>query len=110
MTREKIDYASIKPWLRNDIRTGLLWCAMVSKLIGEPVKVRQDRNSVITAFTWRQRLYRITGFIGWWREPSDWWNGKAVRLFVRVSARNSTTGTYELYRLGEEWFLSRILD
>jgi hypothetical protein len=87
-----------------------LWCVMVSKLIGEPVKIRRDSNSIITAFTWRRRLYRILEYTGWWREPSDWWNGRAVRLFVRVNARNSTTGTYELYRLGEEWFLSRVLD
>ncbi|MFC1900807.1 DUF6504 family protein [Chloroflexota bacterium] len=83
---------------------------MVSKLIGEPVKVRQGKNSMITAFIWRRRIYKILEFLGWWREPSDWWNGKAVRLFVRVSARSSTTGTYELYRLGEEWFLSKVLD
>jgi hypothetical protein len=33
-----------------------------------------------------------------------------MRLFIRVVARNSSTGTYELYRIGEEWFLHRILD
>ena len=43
---------------------------------------------------------------------SDWWSGKAMRFFLRVNAEKSGggTGTYELYRLGKSWFLSRILD
>jgi hypothetical protein len=82
----------------------------MSKLIGEPVKVHSKDDSSITAFIWRRRLYRVNEVIGWWREPSEWWYGKAIRLFVRVNATNSSTGTYELYKLGEEWFLSRVLD
>lgn len=82
----------------------------MSKLIGEPVKVHQNKESMITAFIWRKRLYRVLEVIGWWREPSDWWNTKAMRLFIRVNAKNSSTGTYELYSLGEQWFLSRVLD
>jgi hypothetical protein len=82
----------------------------MSKLIGEPVKVHQNDDSTIAAFIWRKRIYRVVEVIGWWREPSDWWNGNAIRFFVRVNARNSSTGTYELYKLGKEWFLSRVLD
>lgn len=82
----------------------------MSKLIGEPVKVHQSKDSMITAFIWRKCLYKVEEVIGWWREPSEWWNGKAMRLFVRVNAKNSSVGTYELYRLGEGWFLSRVLD
>ena len=82
----------------------------MSKLIGEPVKVHKDKDSMITAFIWRKRLYRVLEVVGWWREPAEWWNGKEMRLFIRVNARNSSTGTYELYRLGEAWFLSRVLD
>jgi hypothetical protein len=82
----------------------------MSKLIGEPVKVHENKKSLIDAFIWRRRLYRVLEVIGWWREPSEWWSGKAMRLFIRVNARNSSIGTYELYRLGKEWFLSRVLD
>ncbi len=82
----------------------------MSKLIGEPIRVQQNEDSMITDFTWRKRFYRVVEIIDWWREPSDWWNGKSMRLFVRVNARNSSTGTYELYRMGKEWFLSRVLD
>jgi hypothetical protein len=82
----------------------------MSKLIGEPIKAHQNKDSMITAFIWRKRLYRVLEVIGWWREPSDWWNGKGIRLFIRVNAENSSIGTYELYKLGEGWFLYRVLD
>jgi len=82
----------------------------MSKLIGEPVKVYEDKDSMVTAFIWRRRLYRVLEVISWWREPPEWWNGKAVRFFVRINAENSGTGSYELYKLGKEWFLSRVLD
>jgi len=84
----------------------------MSKLIGEPVRVYENKDSVITAFIWRKRLYRVLDVIGWWREPSEWWNGKAMQLFIRVNANDSHTckGTYELYKLGEQWFLSRVID
>lgn len=82
----------------------------MSKLIGEPIRVHRKNDSSITAFIWRKRLYRVNEIISWWREPAEWWNGKAMRLFVRVTATNSSTGNYELYKLGEAWFLSRVLD
>ena len=82
----------------------------MSKLIGEPVKVHRAKDSLISAFIWRKLLYRVEEVISWWREPSEWWNGQAMRFFVRVIARNSSLGTYELYKLGEEWFLYRVLD
>ena len=82
----------------------------MTKLINEPIKVHQDKGSIITAFIWRRRLYRVLEVIDWWREPAEWWNEKAVCVFFRVNARGSSTGTYELCKLGEEWFLSRVLD
>lgn len=82
----------------------------MSKLIGELIKVHQDKDSAITAFIWRKRLYRVLETIDWWREPSDWWDGKEMNLFFRVNARNSSAGTYELCQRGEDWFLSRVLD
>jgi hypothetical protein len=82
----------------------------MSKLIGEPVKVHMKEDFKITAFIWRKRLYRVNQVLSWWREPDEWWNGRAVRFFIRVNATNSSTGIYELYRLGETWFLSRVLD
>ena len=83
----------------------------MSKLIGEPVKVHmKEKEAVMTAFIWRKRLYRVNQVLSWWREPDEWWHGKAVRFFIRVEATNTGTGAYELYRLGEQWFLSRVLD
>lgn len=82
----------------------------MSKLFGEPVNAHADKDSMPTAFIWRRRLYRVIEVLSWWWEPSEWWNGKTARFFVRLNAQNSSEGTYELYRLGEQWFLSRVLD
>jgi len=82
----------------------------MSKLIGEPVKVHGKGDSTILAFIWRKRFYRVSEVIDCWREPSEWWNGKEVPFFVRVNAANSSVGTYELCRRGEQWFLHRVLD
>ena len=83
----------------------------MSKLIGEPVKAHVKENgSVIAAFIWRKRLYRVTQVLSWWWEPAEWWNGKESRFFVRVEAKGASMGAYELYRLGEQWFLSRVFD
>jgi hypothetical protein len=81
----------------------------MTKLIVEPIEVHR-KDAAIAAFTWRKRLYRVNEITSWWREPSEWWDGKAMRLFVRVNATNSNTGTYELYKVGDEWFLYRVLD
>ncbi|MFC1999970.1 DUF6504 family protein [Chloroflexota bacterium] len=82
----------------------------MTKLIGEPIKVHSKDDSNITAFVWRKRHYRVNEVVNWWREPSDWWNGTAMRFFVRVNATNSSTGTYDIYKLGEVWFLHRVFD
>jgi hypothetical protein len=88
----------------------LCGASSMSRLIGEPVKVHGKEESAIDVFIWRKRLYRVEEVIGWWWEPGEWWDGKAARFFVRAIATNSSTGTYELYRLGKEWFLHRVLD
>ena len=82
----------------------------MSKLIGEAITVHSNKDSAPTAFIWRKRLYTIVKVLSWWREPSAWWQDKAVRLFLRVNARSTSTGTYELYRLDGNWYLHRILD
>lgn len=48
----------------------------MSRLVGEPVRAHVKDNSVITAFIWRKRLYQVEEVLDWWREPSEWWNGK----------------------------------
>jgi len=82
----------------------------MSRLVGEQIKVHRLGDLMIAAFVWRKRLYKVEQVLSWWREPGEWWNGKPMRFFIRVSASNSNTGTYELCKLGEEWFLFRVLD
>jgi hypothetical protein len=82
----------------------------MSKLIDEPIKVHQDKDSMVTAFIWRRRLYRVLEVLDQWREPAEWWNEEEMRLFFRVTAKNTGTGVYELCQISEKWFLSRVLD
>ena len=82
----------------------------MSRLIGELIKVHQDKASMVTAFIWRKRLYRVKEILDWWREPSAWWDEEEMRLFFRVNAGNSSGGIYELCKIGEEWFISKVLD
>jgi hypothetical protein len=82
----------------------------VSKVIYEPVLVHINKNSRMTAFIWRRRLYHVLGILCWWREPSAWWCGEPVRLLLRVNAENVQKGVYELCRIGSDWFISRLHD
>ncbi len=82
----------------------------MAKLIGEPVRTHTGRDALPTAFIWRKRLYRVVEILGWWREPGNWWDDSSMRFFVRVTARGSSEGTFELCQLGDSWFLERVLD
>lgn len=60
---------------------------MVSRLINEPITVHVGKNSAVSAFIWRNRLYSVGEIISWWREPSKWWEGEpSIRLLIRASA------------------------
>ena len=59
----------------------------MSKLIGEPVKGQIDKDSTLAAFIWRKRFYKVVEVLDWWREPSEWWNGKPVRFFIESLTR-----------------------
>jgi hypothetical protein len=82
----------------------------MSKLIIEPIQVHINGGYTKMSFIWRKRLYRVEDILSWWREPSEWWNGEPMRCFLRVNARNSSVGTYELFKDGKNWFLYRVLD
>jgi hypothetical protein len=58
----------------------------------------------------RSRLYQVLEIIGWWREPGKWWDNEGIRYYLRVNARNTSIGTYELCSIGDEWLLHRVLD
>ena len=82
----------------------------MSKLINEPIITHQSRPNVLTAFIWRKRLYRVNEISSWWREPGNWWENEGIRLFLRVDAKNTSVGTYELCKIDNEWLLHKILD
>jgi hypothetical protein len=83
---------------------------MVTRIIDEPIAVHINRDSVLSAFIWRKRYYRVTGVLCCWREPMAWWNRKPLRFLVRVTAFRRVAGIYELCRQGTEWFMHRVID
>ena len=82
----------------------------MAKLISESVRTHIGKDALPTAFIWRRRLYRVVEVLSWWREAGNWWDGGVMRFFVRVIARGASEGTFELCRLGDNWFLERVLD
>ena len=61
----------------------------MSKLIGEPIKVYRNKESSVTAFIWRRRLYRVLEVLSWWREPAEWWDGNwDYRIPATITAGN----------------------
>jgi len=76
----------------------------VSKLIDRSILVHSDKGAAIADFICRRRLYRVEAITSCWQEPSEWWDGKPVRTFVRVDATNVSTGTCELCNLGRSGF------
>jgi hypothetical protein len=78
-------------------------------LVNEPVEVELRDGHVPTAFTWRGKRHRILEVVGWWRQPSAWWEGKKVRLFVRVRAFHRRERIVELCKAGDRWVLRTVL-
>ena len=83
---------------------------IMSRLINEPILIHQSKPNAVTAFIWRKRLYRVLEIIGWWREPGKWWDNEPIRYYLRVNAKNTSIGTYELCRIGDAWLLDKVLD
>jgi len=80
------------------------------RLINEPITVHLNADSVIHAFIWRRRLYKVLAVLSCWREPSTWWDGEPIKKAMRVTAANCSIGIYELYQTEGEWFLHSLLD
>lgn len=82
----------------------------MSRLINEPIIVHISKVSVVAAFIWRRKHYKVSEILSSWWEPSKWWHGEPPRFLIRVAATNRTTGIYELCKFNGSWFLHRILD
>jgi DNA polymerase III alpha subunit len=52
----------------------------VSKLIGEPVRVHEDKDDLPDAFIWRKRLYRVNEVIRYQTPPTR--NGNRVVYII----------------------------
>ena len=82
----------------------------MTKNINEPISVYLNKDSILSAFIWRKRLYKVLDIISSWWEVADWWEGQPECLMLRVFARQNVLGTYELCNNGSQWFLFRVID
>ena len=80
----------------------------MSRIIKEPIIVHVD--TVVRAFIWHRRLYRVQEILSSWSESSRWWEGEPINHFFRVIAVNKYEGIYELCHTGKKWFVHSILD
>jgi len=81
----------------------------MSRLVNEPIIVHIS-DSIVRAFIWHRRNYRVLNVLSSWSEGSKWWEGEPIKHFIRVIANNKYDGIYELYQAGKKWFLHSILD
>ncbi len=77
------------------------------------MKIYLERIDVVTlqgrphAIRWRGRLYTVEQLLDFWVAEGRWWRGEERRVYMRLL---TDRGMMEIYRLGEEWMLSRMFD
>lgn len=79
----------------------------MTKLYFEPIVVEHN-GPHLHAFTWRQRVHRITAILQRWIVRVDWWRQEIARQYYKVECDN--LGTYEIYCEHDCWFLERLYD
>ena len=86
------------------------------KSILEPVTVKHQRNRPYL-IRWRGSLYEVRLILDWWVVQSNWWTSQEERrIHFRVAVRpliisgGAQTGVLELYRSGNDWMLTRLID
>lgn len=77
------------------------------------MKRRSETVSVHTARGWPatirrgDRAYRVLELLDVWVVQGRWWGEEEKRVFFRL---RTDGGLLEVYRSGEHWVLSRIMD
>lgn len=56
---------------------------------------------------WNGRVHRVRSLVDAWVVQGKWWAGEERRVCFRVA---TTGGTFDIYRTGEDWVLTREQD
>ena len=76
------------------------------KKYSEPIQVRAERNRPVS-LRWRQRTHQVTALHDCWVLQTRWWEREERRCYYLLA---TTAGDMEVYRCGDQWVLSRLLD
>ena len=76
------------------------------KAYREPIEVTPSRGQPI-AIRWRHRTYRVEKILDFWIAQNKWWEREEKRIYLLLQTDHSTM---EVYRVGNSWTLSRLVD
>ena len=83
----------------------------MTKSVEEPIVVRAmagDRYP--SAFTWRERSFRVVEVGGTWRLVGRWWEGDGERHFVRVVTDAGKCFDLCRYKSTGQWHVHKVYD
>ena len=72
-----------------------------------PVEVLMSKKGVPARLRWKGEWVHVERRINAWVIQGVWWSDEVRREYVRVL---TTIGAVEIYRQGDSWWLSRVLD
>ncbi len=72
----------------------------------EPIRAEGDPRRP-RRFVWRKHILDVREILERWISQTQWWNQEERRVYMRVLTGE---GIVEVYRSGERWTLSRIMD
>jgi hypothetical protein len=83
----------------------------------EPIEVEPDTGPP-SILRWRCKTYQIRRLLDYWILQNRWWEKEEKRVYLLVetepfteqSRAKESPATMEIYRVGKDWKLARILD
>ena len=79
----------------------------------EPIEVKPDSGPP-SLVRWRRRTYQVGRVLDYWILQNRWWEKEEKRIYLLLEANESkareSPATMEVYRVGKDWKLARILD
>lgn len=72
-----------------------------------PVDVEMSREGTLERLRWKGQWTRVERRVTAWVIQGQWWSAEVRREYMRVL---TTTGVVEVYREGDTWWLSHVLD
>ena len=81
----------------------------------EPIEVEPDSGRP-ALIRWRRHTYRVRRVLDYWILQNKWWEREEKRVYLLletdpIPARlQESPTTMEVYRVGKDWKLARIVD